>query len=54
MFKIPLYVTVLILIILSLFLIVRENFIGFDEAGVPKEHRYPLVPKNSFATACLR
>ena len=53
MFKIPLYVTVLILIVLSFFLIVRENFIGFDEEGVPKEKRYPFIPKSSFAKACL-
>jgi hypothetical protein len=51
--KIPFYVSVLILIILTLFLIVREGFIGFDEAGVPAEKRYPLIPKNSFSRACL-
>jgi len=53
MFKIPLYVTVLIMIILSVFLVVRENFIGFDEHGVPAEHKYPLVPCSPFSTACL-
>jgi hypothetical protein len=51
--KIPLYVTVLILIILTLFLVVREGFVGFDEAGVPAERKYPLVPTNDFSRACL-
>ena len=51
--KIPLYVSVLILIVLTLFLIVREGFIGFDEAGVPAERRYPLIPPSPFSRACL-
>jgi len=51
--KIPLYVTILILIILTLFLVVREGFVGFDEAGVPAERKYPLVPTNDFSRACL-
>ena len=53
MFKIPLYVTVLALIVLGLFLVVRETFIGFDEEKVPQEKRYPLVPCNPFSSACL-
>jgi len=53
MFKIPLYVSILILIVISLFLVVREEFIGFDEHGVPAERQYPLVPSNEFAKACL-
>jgi hypothetical protein len=52
MFNIPLYVTVIILIILALFLLVREGFIGFDEQGVIQEQKYPLIPKNP-AAACL-
>ena len=51
--KIPFYVSVLILIVLTLFLIVREGFIGFDEAGVPAEKRYSLIPSSPFSTACL-
>ena len=51
--KIPLYVTVLILIILTLFLVVREGFVGFDEQGVPAERAYPLVPTSAFSRACL-
>ena len=51
--KIPFYVSVLILIVLTLFLIVREGFIGFDEAGVPAERRYPLIPPSPFSRACL-
>jgi len=51
--KIPLYVTVLILIILTLFLVVREGFVGFDEKGVPAERAYPLVPTSAFSRACL-
>jgi hypothetical protein len=51
--KIPLYVSILILIILTLFLVVREGFIGFDEAGVPAERRYPLIPSSPFSAACL-
>jgi len=40
-FNIPLYVTILILIVLTLFLIVRENFIGFDEHRPPLDHEDP-------------
>ena len=53
MFKIPLYVVVLIMIVITLFIIVRENFIGFDETKPPAERAYSLVPSNPFATACL-
>jgi hypothetical protein len=52
-FNIPLYVIILILIILSMFLVVRENFIGFDEQGVPRESRYPLIICNPFTAGCL-
>ena len=51
--KIPLYVSILILIVLTLFLVVREGFVGFDEAGVPTERAYPLIPTSAFSRACL-
>jgi len=54
MFKIPLYVTAFILIIMALFLVVRETFVGFDEHKPPLDHEQKnFIPKNPFATACL-
>jgi len=54
MFKIPLYVTAIILIIMALLLVVRETFVGFDEHKPPLDHEQKnFIPKNPFATACL-
>ena len=54
MFKIPLYVTAIILIIMALLLVVRENFIGFDEHKPPLDHEQKYyIPVSPFATACL-